>query len=119
MSFGMLKVARDKPQYIVRCGCAGALDNVLPVSQTNSRFDDCFGRKPVCCTVPDAEDVTRQMKGHDLPPTVSQQFIASNGSAPDLIKVLGRLRFSKDFGTAPIFEFAAGDSVAGKLIQPT
>ncbi|MET3972256.1 hypothetical protein ABID62_008360 [Bradyrhizobium sp. S3.9.1] len=118
----MLKVARDKPQYIVDCGRAAILflsvDNILPIGQANSRFDNCFGGKSVNRTVLNAEDVTRQIKGHDLPPTVSQQLIASNRSAVDLVEVIDRLCVSKDLGTALIFEFAARDSVTGERIQP-
>jgi hypothetical protein len=58
------------------------------------------------------------MKGHDLPPTVNQQFIASNRSALDLVEVIDRLRLPKDFGTALILEFAARDSVTSERIQP-
>lgn len=66
------------------------------------RFNNCFSGISVHCTILNAKDVARQMKGHDLPSAVSQQFIASNGPGLDLVKVLDRPLFSKDFGRAHI-----------------
>jgi hypothetical protein len=119
VSFGMLKAARDEPEHIVRRGRAAAflLDDVLAIGQTDIRFDNRLGGKSMNYTVLDAEDVTGQMKGHDLPATVSQQFIASNRPALDLVKILDRLRLSEDLGATPIFEFTAKHSVPGERVQ--
>jgi hypothetical protein len=68
-------------------------------------------------TVLNSEEITRQMKGHDLPPAVGQQFIASNCSALDLEEVFDRFSLSKDFDAAPIFKFAAEHSVTSERIQ--
>jgi hypothetical protein len=55
-------------------------------------------------TVLDTEDIARQMKRADLPPTIGKAFARSNCALTDLVKVVRRFSFSKNFRAAAIFK---------------
>jgi hypothetical protein len=57
-------------------------------------------------TVLDAEDIARQMKRADLPPTVAKALVRPNCALPYLVDVIRRFCFSNNLRTFAIFNLA-------------
>ena len=119
MVLGMLQVAGRHVQEVDR-DQGVAFRNMLQAAsfhQSHGRVDDRLGGKPMKRTVFQAKDVADQVKSADLTAAIGKQLVASDRAVDDLVDVVGRLRFAKNFGALVVFEFAEDDPRAGKLAK--
>src|SRR6516162_4740257 len=109
MVFNVLKSSGDQTPDVVRGGDVTFGEpgkKALALCDPDRRIDDCFGRKSMNSTVLGTEDIARQMKRADLPPTIGKLFATPNCALTYLVKVVRRFSFSKNLRAAAIFTLA-------------
>jgi len=90
MVFSVLKSSGDQMADAVRgrdVSFGEPCQKAPAVCDPDRRIDDCFGRKPMNFTVLGTEDIARQMKRADLPPTIGKLFARPNCALTYLVNV--------------------------------
>jgi hypothetical protein len=89
----------------------------LTSGDPNAGIDDCFGRESISLAALDAENVTGQVEGSDLPTTIREKLEGPNGTRLDLVDVVRGLGFAEDLGAPAIPEFVPEQSSGGQVVR--
>jgi hypothetical protein len=93
--FRALKSSGDQFPHVV--GGRNVIFHEAPaLSDPERSIDDRLGRKPMNFSVLDTEDIARQMKRADLPPTAVKALVSPYCALPYLVHIIRRLCFAKN-----------------------